>query len=195
MHKNTFKFKPLWNETSQFSAESFRRFQSRASSPFYNQVFVCSQDTFKPHDYLPQQPLVQHKVKTNHCILKDTDPCSRNPCTNGGACLSDSGSFRCLCRPGYTGRLCYDGKALSSTLRISSRNPKPDFVRVANQYIYNVLRNLNDMDDGPQKAKLFMSEKKFHPRFFKLSQNFCSLLSSIYIYLWRTANHLQKKSS
>jgi len=117
--------KPPWNESGfQLSAESFCR--SRVSSRFYNQDFVSTaRDMFESHHCLPQQPLVQYKVKTNHCILKDTDRCSRNPCTNG-VCVNERGSFRCLCRPGYTGRLCDEGKASSCTLCNSIRNSNPD---------------------------------------------------------------------
>jgi len=36
------------------------------------------------------------------------DACIPNPCQNGGTCIFDepTGSFRCNCPAGYTGRTC-----------------------------------------------------------------------------------------
>ncbi|CAF1250584.1 unnamed protein product [Adineta ricciae] len=45
------------------------------------------------------------------------DACIPNPCQNGGSCIFDepTGSFRCYCPPGYTGRSC-DIQIANSTL-------------------------------------------------------------------------------
>ena len=40
----------------------------------------------------------------------DVDECKKNPCLNGGTCVNNMGSFHCLCRPGFEGKLCERGK-------------------------------------------------------------------------------------
>ena len=39
-------------------------------------------------------------------IIKIGDLCAPNPCTNGGTCVTDGTSIKCLCRPGFKGDLC-----------------------------------------------------------------------------------------
>ncbi|KAJ7353819.1 Oncoprotein-induced transcript 3 protein [Desmophyllum pertusum] len=41
-----------------------------------------------------------------HQCVDDNGPCSTNPCKNGGTCNTNSGSFTCSCRSGYTGDNC-----------------------------------------------------------------------------------------
>ncbi|CAH2315845.1 crumbs homolog 2 isoform X5 [Pelobates cultripes] len=33
-------------------------------------------------------------------------PCTQNPCKNNGTCMPQTGSYTCLCKPGYTGQHC-----------------------------------------------------------------------------------------
>ena len=44
------------------------------------------------------------------------DPCSPNPCSNGGTCNNDSNPYTCSCMFGYSGDNCdvnsYEGKNL-----------------------------------------------------------------------------------
>ncbi|NXO21530.1 SNED1 protein, partial [Cisticola juncidis] len=37
---------------------------------------------------------------------REGQPCSKNPCRNGGSCTRDEESFHCACRPGFKGWLC-----------------------------------------------------------------------------------------
>ncbi|XP_073423254.1 brevican core protein isoform X2 [Dendrobates tinctorius] len=40
-------------------------------------------------------------------VLPTADVCYPNPCENGGTCIDeDDGEFRCLCLPGYYGKVC-----------------------------------------------------------------------------------------
>ncbi|XP_069805543.1 brevican core protein isoform X4 [Dendropsophus ebraccatus] len=40
-------------------------------------------------------------------VLTTADVCYPNPCENGGTCIDeDDGEFRCLCLPGYFGKVC-----------------------------------------------------------------------------------------
>ena len=46
---------------------------------------------------------------TSRSILTEPtpgDPCSPNPCKNGGTCSISSGEFTCSCVSGYTGDDC-----------------------------------------------------------------------------------------
>ena len=49
-----------------------------------------------------------------HFLLADFDECVRRPCSNGALCVNTMGSFKCSCRAGFTGKLCDQGKPLSS---------------------------------------------------------------------------------
>lgn len=37
---------------------------------------------------------------------EDVNECKKNPCKNGGNCINSQGSYRCICRPGYSGHNC-----------------------------------------------------------------------------------------
>ena len=39
---------------------------------------------------------------------RDVDECLSHPCLNGGICVNTLGSFRCECRPGFTGKWSFD---------------------------------------------------------------------------------------
>ena len=38
------------------------------------------------------------------------DECAGDPCRNGAYCLDGLNSFTCTCAPGFTGKLCENGK-------------------------------------------------------------------------------------
>ena len=38
------------------------------------------------------------------------DPCSENPCHNGGACIRSGNDYECKCQPGFTGKNCMSSK-------------------------------------------------------------------------------------
>ena len=43
-------------------------------------------------------------------MANDGDDCDPNPCGNGGTCIDLKSRYVCLCKPGYTGPTCDDGK-------------------------------------------------------------------------------------
>lgn len=44
-------------------------------------------------------------------LLADVDPCSINPCFNGGSCVNHpSGNYTCICKSGWAGKQCEVGK-------------------------------------------------------------------------------------
>ena len=47
------------------------------------------------------------------CVNAEGDPCSSNPCQNGGTCSSNPGSFTCSCASGYTGDDCSTNGTIS----------------------------------------------------------------------------------
>ena len=38
--------------------------------------------------------------------LENTMTCDRNPCKNGGECITSSGSAKCVCAEGFFGKTC-----------------------------------------------------------------------------------------
>ena len=52
------------------------------------------------------------------CVNPASDPCSPNPCQNGGTCNSKSGDFTCSCASGYIGDDC--GITSSSKLQAAT---------------------------------------------------------------------------
>lgn len=38
------------------------------------------------------------------------EPCSSNPCQNGGKCTIEGQTYKCECKPPYTGNECEIGK-------------------------------------------------------------------------------------
>ena len=44
-------------------------------------------------------------------LLADVDPCSINPCFNGGSCVNHpSGNYTCICKSGWAGKQSEVGK-------------------------------------------------------------------------------------
>jgi len=56
----------------------------------------------------------------NAVTVPPRNPCSQNPCQNGGTCQpTNSGNFMCICSPGYEG-ICCEIRELFSEKRSSS---------------------------------------------------------------------------
>ena len=54
--------------------------------------------------------------------LTCTDPCKASkPCQNGATCVNNNGDYTCLCKPGYQGRNCEQGKSAEFCLRVPHR--------------------------------------------------------------------------
>ena len=39
-------------------------------------------------------------------LILELDPCTSNPCQNGGKCISDIHTFKCICPARYSGDYC-----------------------------------------------------------------------------------------
>jgi len=55
------------------------------------------------------------KYSTSVCLcpcvcVTDIDECEDRPCLNNASCVQGTGSFTCVCVPGYTGVLCETGE-------------------------------------------------------------------------------------
>ncbi|KAG9480769.1 hypothetical protein GDO78_010176, partial [Eleutherodactylus coqui] len=60
--------------------------------------------SLSPTDPLPAVPTEKAIVGSS---MNFSDVCYPNPCENGGTCFDeDDGEFRCLCLPGYFGKVC-----------------------------------------------------------------------------------------
>ncbi|XP_063803147.1 brevican core protein isoform X1 [Pseudophryne corroboree] len=60
--------------------------------------------SMSPTDALPAVPTEKAIVGSS---VNFSDDCYPNPCENGGTCVEeDDGDFRCLCLPGYFGKVC-----------------------------------------------------------------------------------------
>ncbi|XP_069805541.1 brevican core protein isoform X2 [Dendropsophus ebraccatus] len=60
--------------------------------------------SLSPTDPLPAVPTEKAIVGSS---VNFSDVCYPNPCENGGTCIDeDDGEFRCLCLPGYFGKVC-----------------------------------------------------------------------------------------
>ncbi|XP_044127920.1 brevican core protein [Bufo gargarizans] len=61
--------------------------------------------SLSPSDPLPAVPTEKAIVGSS---INFSDICYPNPCENGGTCIDeDDGEFRCLCLPGYFGKVCH----------------------------------------------------------------------------------------
>ena len=54
-------------------------------------------------------------VTDMNIITSDRDECATyntfgNLCRNGGSCVNEVGTYRCLCTSGWTGNFCTNGK-------------------------------------------------------------------------------------
>ena len=46
-------------------------------------------------------------IRVDGFLLSESDPCSPNPCKNGGLCIAEEGEFSCACNgTGYVGPTC-----------------------------------------------------------------------------------------
>jgi len=45
-----------------------------------------------------------------HAFLSDADDCLEQPCLNEGTCIDELNGYSCLCKEGYKGVNCEDGK-------------------------------------------------------------------------------------
>lgn len=47
-------------------------------------------------------------------IIKDVNPCEKNPCGQGSVCIPNGGSFVCQCAPGFFGNPCQPNPCISN---------------------------------------------------------------------------------
>ena len=51
-------------------------------------------------------------IKIVLCVFVDIDECGLQPCENGGTCIDHPGWAECLCKNGFTGKICQTGMTL-----------------------------------------------------------------------------------
>lgn len=62
------------------------------------------------------EPGMIRKILVLFFFAADVDECKKSPCTNGATCVNNMGSFHCLCRPGFEGKLCERGNCVEENL-------------------------------------------------------------------------------
>lgn len=59
----------------------------------------------------------------------DVNECNQFPCENGGTCINNQGSFTCICKEGWDGPTCQNGKFFNKYM--------------CTCYLYHVLNTFN----------------------------------------------------
>ncbi|XP_065345545.1 protein eyes shut [Cloeon dipterum] len=70
----------------------------------------------QPTRYFPPGP-PNSPAKGRSVVQKDYNPCTNNPCRQGGICLPHGPSFACLCAQGWFGPLCAEPRNPCDTQR------------------------------------------------------------------------------
>ncbi|CAB3370293.1 Hypothetical predicted protein [Cloeon dipterum] len=70
----------------------------------------------QPTKYFPPGP-PNSPAKGRSVVQKDYNPCTNNPCRQGGICLPHGPSFACLCAQGWFGPLCAEPRNPCDTQR------------------------------------------------------------------------------
>ena len=67
----------------------------------------------------------------------DIDECTSEPCQNGGTCIAENNTYKCMCATGFNGQNCDNGKFFLITLFVSwEMCPVYSFVSSLREFFY-----------------------------------------------------------
>ncbi|XP_064387793.1 uncharacterized protein LOC135335979 [Halichondria panicea] len=117
---------PTWNERLNFGCQIWKNFELQVWDEDNFLTFGDDEMSNKelvsvsPGNHISQR----HNAHGNgyliydYKLIKDTNDCRPNRCQNGGTCIDECTSYRCLCPQGYSGTNC---EYLSGNLVVYAR--------------------------------------------------------------------------
>ena len=124
----------------------------KSSEPFYQ--CVCR----------PPYTGVLCETVPNHCK-------PRNPCANGGVCVTHAKGFTCRCRTGYTGEKCEDYWLSEKSFDKKLAKSRLDLQKVFIAKLHSVQNNLGVILSRTPKAKRY--RLILHPAKYTAAQAIC----------------------
>ena len=116
---------PIWNQRINFDCRKWAFFELQIWDD--DSGFTGADDAMSDKELVFLQPGSHSEIHNahgsgnliyNYNFIVDGNECSPNSCRNGGTCIDGCSSYRCSCRPGYTGTNC---EYATGNLRVYAR--------------------------------------------------------------------------
>ncbi|XP_038047601.1 adhesion G-protein coupled receptor G6-like [Patiria miniata] len=73
----------------------------------------------------------------------EDDPCTSNPCWNGGSCLNSSADFTCMCAPEFIGSFCESKSHPRDLVFVTNRSPPGIYVAPTDTFNFTLIPGLD----------------------------------------------------